>query len=87
MFNDELHNTWQNKVKIVAGAKLSTMSCRRWGGVELWLIIILNLGTRWGGGSFTPRLCFTPDIHWMGDWGWAPEPARTCGEDKNLFSE
>jgi hypothetical protein len=44
------------------------------GGEEVWLLLILNLGTRWGWVvSVTPRPRFTPgertpEIHWIGGW-------------------
>jgi hypothetical protein len=43
-------------------------------GEEVWLLLILNLGTRWGWVvSITPRPCFTPGemtfgTHWIGSW-------------------
>jgi hypothetical protein len=44
------------------------------GGEEVYLLLILNLGTRWGWVvSVTPRPRFTPGeripgTHWIGDW-------------------
>jgi hypothetical protein len=54
---------------------------RRFGGEEVLLLLILNLGTRWGWVvSITPRPCFTPGTHWTGGWvgprGWVDAEAR-----------
>jgi hypothetical protein len=68
------------------------MPWRRMGGEEVVLLLILNLGTRWGWVvSITPRHALLP-----GKWprvpigqeaGWAPEPVWTQGlEEKSSAS-
>jgi hypothetical protein len=50
------------------------MPWRHMGGEEVQLLLILNLGTRWGWVvSITPRPRFTPGerttgTHWIGGW-------------------
>jgi hypothetical protein len=50
------------------------MPCRHMGGEEVLLLLVLNLGTRWGWAvSITPWLPFTPrertpGTHWTGGW-------------------
>jgi hypothetical protein len=50
------------------------MPCRRLGGKKVWLLLILDLGSRWGCVvSVTPRPRFAPgekthDTHWTGSW-------------------
>jgi hypothetical protein len=66
-----LHNTYKVKKKV----KLSRYTpWRHMGGEEVQLLLILNLGTRWGWVvSVTPRPRFTPGgrtpgTHWIGGW-------------------
>jgi hypothetical protein len=55
------------------------------GGEVLKILLMLDLGTRWGGGgrvvSVTPRPRFTPEegplIPTGQEAGWTPEPVRT----------
>jgi hypothetical protein len=60
-----------------------------WGGGEVWLLLILDLGTRWGWAvSVTPRPRFTPGkgppVPIVQEAGRAPEPVWTLGlEEKS----
>jgi hypothetical protein len=61
-------------------------------GGEVWLLLIHDLGTRWGGGvvSVTPRPRFTPGkeppVPIVQEAGWAPRASLDTGvRGKILF--
>jgi hypothetical protein len=68
-----VHRTWKQLKQLKL--KLSRYTpWRHMGGEEVYLLLILNLGTRWGWViSIMPRPRFTPGertpgTHWIGGW-------------------
>jgi hypothetical protein len=70
--------------------KMSRYTTRRLGGEEVYLLLILDLRTRWGWLlSVTPQLRFTPrkgpPVPIVQEAGWAPEPVWTQRIEEKSF--
>jgi hypothetical protein len=60
------------------------------GGEDVWILLILDLGTRWCVVSVTPRPRFrpgerTPPVTIVQEAGWAPEPVWTQRLEEKSF--